>query len=99
MECRTKPFRCKHLVLYPQISNKLLKIFHSSYDALIYASTLSGRKPGTFAYHLSETADHNFTGLQDEVVSIVLGWLEAFQRDALVDGLWLAGVKPGKGRL
>lgn len=69
------------------------------YDALIYASTLSGRKPGTFAYHLSETADHNFTGLQDEVVSIVLGWLEAFQRDALVDGLWLAGVKPGKGRL
>ncbi|KDR82423.1 hypothetical protein GALMADRAFT_237733 [Galerina marginata CBS 339.88] len=63
------------------------------YDALIYASALSDRSPGTHTLHLMENADHNFTGLQDNVVDAILQWWEARQRSEIKTGVWVVGMK------
>jgi len=63
------------------------------YDAVIYAGALSDRVPGTHSLHLDETADHNFTGRQDDVVDTILEWLAAKQRGELKSGIWKAGIR------
>ncbi|KAF9046375.1 ectomycorrhiza-regulated esterase [Panaeolus papilionaceus] len=79
------------------------------YDALIYASALGTRSPGTHTLHLMEDADHNFTGKQDDVVSIILQWWDLRQRAKaegaegkasmiLKSGVWVPGMG-AKGKL
>lgn len=36
-----------------------------------------------------ESADHNFTGRQDEVVSSILGWWDAAQKGAIRNPIWV----------
>ncbi|KAF8631027.1 hypothetical protein AX15_002638 [Amanita polypyramis BW_CC] len=64
-------------------------------DALIYAKALSDRVPGTHSLHLVEGADHNYTGLHDELVSSILEWWELRQRHELKGGIWLPGAQQG----
>lgn len=64
-----------------------------SYDALIYASALSARKPGTHTLHLMEDADHNFTGRQDDVVEAILQWWDVRLRGEIGTGIWVGGIK------
>lgn len=66
------------------------------YDAVIYARAFGSRAPGTHVLHLMEDADHNFTGRQDEVVDVILEWLEGHHSGALVTGVLRTGVR---GRL
>ncbi|KAJ8523255.1 hypothetical protein ONZ45_g286 [Pleurotus djamor] len=63
------------------------------YDGVIYARALSNREPGTHTLHLMEGADHNFTGRQDEVVDVIMDWLDARSRGGLKSGVWLQGFK------
>lgn len=42
---------------------------------------------------MAEDADHNFTGRKDEVVDIILEWLESKQRGDLKSGIWMAGLR------
>jgi len=64
------------------------------YDALIYARALSNRHPGTHQLHFMENADHNFTGLQDQVVIVILSWWESHQNGKLLNsGIWGIGVQ------
>ncbi|GJE97189.1 alpha/beta hydrolase [Phanerochaete sordida] len=73
------------------------------YDAYIYARALGARSPGTHNLCLVEEADHNFTGLQDDVVATVLEWLRMLDNDMLKTGVWKTGVrympKPGPSKL
>lgn len=66
------------------------------YDALIYARAFGSRTPGTHVLHLMEDAGHNFSGRQDEVVDVILEWLEGHHSGALVTGVLRTGVR---GRL
>ncbi|KAI6117871.1 Alpha/Beta hydrolase protein [Pisolithus croceorrhizus] len=66
------------------------------YDAVIYARAFGSRAPGTHVLHLMEDADHNFTGRQDEVVDVILEWLEGHHSGALVTGVLRTGIR---GRL
>ncbi|KAF9063281.1 Alpha/Beta hydrolase protein [Rhodocollybia butyracea] len=66
------------------------------YDAIIYSRALSQRNPGTHSLHLMEDADHNFTGRQDEVVDIILDWLDNHRQRSLKSGIWMTGIR---GRL
>ncbi|KAH9480227.1 hypothetical protein JR316_0006825 [Psilocybe cubensis] len=63
------------------------------YDAMIYASALSDRSPGTHTLHLMEDADHNFTGRQDDVVDAILQWWDARTRKEIKTGIWVGGIK------
>lgn len=65
------------------------------YDALIYASALAERSPGTHTLHFMEDADHNFTGRQDDVVAVILQWWDARTHQKLKTGIML----PGSGGL
>ncbi|KAJ7600261.1 Alpha/Beta hydrolase protein [Mycena floridula] len=62
------------------------------YDAVIYAAAF-GNRAKSHSLHLDETADHNFTGRQDEVVDVILDWWATKQRGELKTGVWRAGVK------
>jgi len=64
------------------------------YDAVIYARALGGRSPGTHNLHLIETADHNFTGMQDDIVANILEWWNHLETGKLRTGIWHTGVKP-----
>ncbi|PPQ88392.1 hypothetical protein CVT25_011271 [Psilocybe cyanescens] len=63
------------------------------YDAMIYASALNDRSPGTHTLHLMEDADHNFTGRQDDVVDAILQWWEVRTRNEIKTGIWVGGIK------
>jgi len=64
------------------------------YDAIIYAQAFGARTPGTHNLCIVEEADHNFTGIADEVVSTVLEWWSMLERKELRTGIWHTGVKP-----
>ncbi|KAL4080798.1 Alpha/Beta hydrolase protein [Scleroderma citrinum] len=66
------------------------------YDAIIYARAFGARTPGTHVLHLMEGADHNFTNRQDDVVDVILEWLQAYRSGTLVTGLLGTGLR---GRL
>ena len=87
-------------VSYWNSAHRCLSYF-SSYDALIYAKALSNRMPGTHALHMMEGADHNFTGRQDEVVDVILGWWERRVKGQLQTGadISLAYGVASKGKL
>ncbi|GBE84908.1 ectomycorrhiza-regulated esterase [Sparassis latifolia] len=63
------------------------------YDAIIYAQAYGGRTPGTHTLHLVERADHNFTGLSEEVVSIILQWWQKVEHREVKTGLWDIGCR------
>jgi len=63
------------------------------YDALIYASALSNRSPGTHTLHFMEDADHNFTGRRDEVVDAILHWWDARHRGETKTGIWVNEIR------
>ncbi|KAF8158499.1 ectomycorrhiza-regulated esterase [Crassisporium funariophilum] len=62
------------------------------YDAVIHARALGKRSPGTHTLHLME-ADHNFAGHHDEVVDVILQWLDTRERGELKTGIWDTGIK------
>ncbi|OCH91860.1 ectomycorrhiza-regulated esterase [Obba rivulosa] len=64
------------------------------YDAVIYARALGARSPGTHNLHLIEKADHNFTGMQDDVIATILKWWDHLERGKLKTGIWQTGVRP-----
>ncbi|TFK73186.1 alpha/beta-hydrolase [Pluteus cervinus] len=59
------------------------------FDALIYASILGQRTPGTHTLHVIEDADHNFTNRQDDVVNKILDWLDVRQRNGTINPIWV----------
>ncbi|KAJ7062341.1 Alpha/Beta hydrolase protein [Mycena amicta] len=64
------------------------------FDALIYARALGGRTPGTHTLHMLETADHNYTGRQDEIVEYILEWWDLQARGEIkASGLWMTGLR------
>jgi len=63
------------------------------YDAVLHARALGARKPGTHNLDYVETADHNFTGLRDEVVATILEWYDHLERGTLTTGVWRTGVR------
>ncbi|KAI0372117.1 alpha/beta-hydrolase [Pilatotrama ljubarskyi] len=63
------------------------------YDAFIYARIYGARSPGTHVLRYVEEADHNFTGMPEEVVDTVLEWLQQQERKELKTGVWHTGVK------
>jgi len=63
------------------------------YDALIYARAFGARNPGTHQLCYVEEADHNFTGLQDDVVVTILEWLSILEGNALTTGIWQTGIR------
>ncbi|KAI8994115.1 alpha/beta-hydrolase [Trametes punicea] len=63
------------------------------YDAFIYARIYGARSPGTHTLRYVEEADHNFTGMPEEVVEPVLEWLAQQERGELKTGVWHTGVK------
>ncbi|KAI0768977.1 alpha/beta-hydrolase [Trametes elegans] len=63
------------------------------YDAVIWARAFGARSPGTHTLRYVEEADHNFTGMPEEVVHTVLEWLPQQERQELRTGLWHTGVK------
>ncbi|KAH9891612.1 ectomycorrhiza-regulated esterase [Cubamyces lactineus] len=63
------------------------------YDAFIYARIYGARSPGTHTLRYVEEADHNFTGMPEEVVEPVLEWLSQRERGELKTGVWHTGVK------
>ncbi|KAI0770337.1 ectomycorrhiza-regulated esterase [Fomes fomentarius] len=63
------------------------------YDAFIYARIYGARNPGTHTLRYVEDADHNFTGIPEEVVETVLEWLAQQDNNALTTGVWRTGVK------
>ncbi|KAI0354928.1 ectomycorrhiza-regulated esterase [Trametes cingulata] len=63
------------------------------YDAFIYARIYGARNPGTHLLRYVEEADHNFTGMPEEVVDTVLEWLQQQERNELKTGVWHTGVK------
>ncbi|RPD62398.1 ectomycorrhiza-regulated esterase [Lentinus tigrinus ALCF2SS1-7] len=63
------------------------------YDAFIYARIYGARAPGTHTLRFVEDADHNFTGMPEEVVETVLEWMLQQERGELVTGVWHTGVK------
>ncbi|KAI6114315.1 hypothetical protein F5141DRAFT_1105832 [Pisolithus sp. B1] len=65
------------------------------YDAVIYARAFGSRAPGTHVLHLMEDADRNFTKA-NEVVDVILEWLEGHHSGALVTGVLQTGIR---GRL
>jgi len=40
-----------------------------------------------------EGADHNFTGLQDDVVDAILQWWEVRRRGEIQTGIWVGRIK------
>lgn len=69
------------------------------YDAVIYAQALSRRTPGTHTLHFIERGDHNFTGIQDEVVDAILRWWDVREKRGLTTGLSVTGIHPGNCKL
>ncbi|KAI0335937.1 alpha/beta-hydrolase [Cubamyces sp. BRFM 1775] len=63
------------------------------YDAFIYARIYGARSPGTHTLRYVEEADHNFTGMPEEVVEPVLEWLSQLDRGECKAGVWHTGVK------
>ncbi|KAI9058270.1 alpha/beta-hydrolase [Trametes sanguinea] len=63
------------------------------YDAYIYARIYGARSPGTHILRYVEEADHNFTGIPEEVVEPVLEWIQQQERGELRTGIWHTGVK------
>lgn len=63
------------------------------YDAIIYARALGARSPGTHNLHYVEGADHNFTGIQDEIVEVILDWWQKKNSKPLKTGIWMTGTK------
>ncbi|KAH9933107.1 ectomycorrhiza-regulated esterase [Epithele typhae] len=64
-----------------------------SYDAFIYSRAYGARVPGTHLLRYVEDADHNFTGMPEEVIETVLEWMELQEQDRLYSGVWNTGVK------
>ncbi|KAK0222133.1 Alpha/Beta hydrolase protein [Armillaria fumosa] len=69
------------------------------YDAVIYASALSNRDPGTHSLHLMEHADHNFIERQDELVATILEWWGAHERGDLQSGIWRGTAADLRGKM
>ncbi|OJT13969.1 hypothetical protein TRAPUB_9453 [Trametes pubescens] len=63
------------------------------YDAVIYARIYGARSPGTHTLRIVEEADHNFTGIPEEVVDTVLEWIQQQDRKELKTEVWHTGVK------
>ncbi|KAI1789589.1 ectomycorrhiza-regulated esterase [Ganoderma leucocontextum] len=63
------------------------------YDAFIYARAYGARTPGTHTLRYVEDADHNFTGMPEEVVDTVLEWMSQQERNELTTGVWQTGLK------
>ncbi|KAI0712203.1 ectomycorrhiza-regulated esterase [Earliella scabrosa] len=63
------------------------------YDAFIYARIYGARNPGTHTLRYVEDADHNFTGMPEEVVETVLEWMIQQEQGELTTGVWHTGVK------
>lgn len=68
------------------------------YDAVLYAKTLSNRRPGTHTLHLMEHTDHNCNGRHDEVVRTILDWWDTRLKGKLQSGVW-RGTGDVKGKL
>ncbi|KAH9950554.1 ectomycorrhiza-regulated esterase [Amylocystis lapponica] len=63
------------------------------FDSIIYTRALAPRSPGTHTLCILEDADHNFTGLADEVVATILEWWHKLERKELQTGLWHTGLR------
>ncbi|EIW59500.1 alpha/beta-hydrolase [Trametes versicolor FP-101664 SS1] len=63
------------------------------FDAVIYARIYGARSPGTHTLRIVEEADHNFTGVPEEVVDTVLEWIQQQDRKELKTGVWHTGIK------
>nr|VWP01728.1 CBFD_NFYB_HMF domain-containing protein [Ganoderma boninense] len=63
------------------------------YDAFIYARAYGSRTPGTHTLRYVEEADHNFTGMPEEVVDTVVEWMAQQERNELITGVWQTGLK------
>ncbi|KAI0754927.1 ectomycorrhiza-regulated esterase [Daedaleopsis nitida] len=63
------------------------------YDAFIYARIYGARSPGTHMLRYVEDADHNFTGMSEEVIESVLEWMAQQEKNELTTGVWRTGVK------
>ncbi|PIL22565.1 hypothetical protein GSI_15254 [Ganoderma sinense ZZ0214-1] len=63
------------------------------YDAFIYARIYGSRTPGTHTLRYVEEADHNFSGMPEEVVDTVIEWMAQQERNELITGLWQTGLK------
>ncbi|KAL7280014.1 hypothetical protein ACG7TL_006427 [Trametes sanguinea] len=61
------------------------------YDAYIYARIYGARTPGTHTLRYVEEADHNFTGIPEEVVEPVLEWIQQQERDDIENRKGLYG--------
>ncbi|KAF9265273.1 alpha/beta-hydrolase [Marasmius fiardii PR-910] len=61
------------------------------YDAIIYARALGSRSPGTHNLHYVEGADHNFSGIQDTIVEVILDWWRKKKSGTLTTGIWMTG--------
>ncbi|KAK0220564.1 Alpha/Beta hydrolase protein [Armillaria fumosa] len=59
-----------------------------AYDAVLYAKTLSNRRPGTHTLHLMENSDHNCNGRHDEVIRTILAWWDTRLKGKLQSGVW-----------
>ncbi|KAK0203351.1 Alpha/Beta hydrolase protein [Desarmillaria ectypa] len=68
------------------------------YDAVLYAKTLSDRRPGTHSLHLMEHTDHNCNGRHNEVIHTILDWWDARLKGKLQSGVW-KGTDDMKGKL
>ncbi|CCM01873.1 uncharacterized protein FIBRA_03944 [Fibroporia radiculosa] len=64
------------------------------FDAVIYAQAYGARSPGTHNLYYVEDADHNFTGMADQVVATIREWFDMLERKELRTGIWHTGVKP-----
>ena len=66
----------------------------SAYDAVLYSRALGSRNgDGTHSLELVEEADHNFTGMGDAVVDVILEWWREKERGMLRTGVWGTGVR------
>ncbi|KAJ3549163.1 hypothetical protein NM688_g5213 [Phlebia brevispora] len=68
------------------------------YDAMIYADALGSRSPGTHNLCYVEQADHNFTGLADDVTATILDWVTYLEADKLRTGVWPTGIREKSSR-
>ncbi|EJF63394.1 ectomycorrhiza-regulated esterase [Dichomitus squalens] len=63
------------------------------YDAFIFGRIYGARSPGTHTLRYVEEADHNFTGMPDEVNDTILEWMAQQERNELTTGLWHTGLR------
>ncbi|EMD39974.1 hypothetical protein CERSUDRAFT_112216 [Gelatoporia subvermispora B] len=79
-----------HVLTLHGVQDKVVPVF----DAVLYARAFGARNAGTHSLHLIETADHNFTGMQDDIAATILEWWDHLEQEKLKTGVWNTGVRP-----